>query len=285
MIRVLYLFMMFSVIGWLWETSWVSLRSKKYINRGFLRGPYIPIYGCAVVTIILTMNLFNSFDSSNGLVILMQIVYMAVVTAIWEFVTSYVLEKLFKTRWWDYSSHKYNIQGRISLHVTVFFGLGGYTLYRGILPLFEELFTLVTLNQIGIILILFYGIFVIDSVITTIELFKTKHIISQIEAISKELSLKVEGKYQEFQLQYRKSKQDFTENVLELKSNLLEILKQSSSNTVTKRIKEDLNKISKTLSTQRRLNRFYKKYPNAKSFGLFRVKKTIEDLLIKRKER
>ena len=66
--KVLFLFMIFSTIGWLWETPWVSFRMKKYVNRGFLHGPYIPIYGCAIVTVILSMGIFafSVFISCNS---------------------------------------------------------------------------------------------------------------------------------------------------------------------------------------------------------------------------
>ena len=75
MIRILFLFMMFCIIGWLWETPWVSLKTKKFVNRGFLHGPYIPIYGFAVITIILSMTIFDTVNQNNVFMIIIQIIY------------------------------------------------------------------------------------------------------------------------------------------------------------------------------------------------------------------
>lgn len=283
MVRLLYLFMMFSIVGWLWETPWVSIRSKRFINRGFLRGPYIPIYGCAVVTIVFTMGIFNNMNHDNVVTILIQIIYMALITASWEFVTSWLLEKMFKTRWWDYSSHKFNIQGRVSLYVTVFFGLGGYALYRFVLPMLDNIYNVIAVNQVTIILSLFYLFFTIDSVVTIIELFKTKNIISQINRISKELSNKAEGRYKEFQVQYHRSKKDFIEHVLELKDSLNERLENLPTQQITGKLKEEFRKLNMYVNNARRLNRFYKKYPNSKSFELFQVLKSIENLQNRKK--
>lgn len=285
MIRLLYLFMMFSIVGWLWETPWVSIRTKQFVNRGFLRGPYIPIYGFAVVTIIFTMGIFENMDSNNIFVILLQFTYMGVVTALWEFVTSYVLEKIFKTRWWDYSTHKFNIQGRISLYVTVFFGLGGYFSYRVILPLFDNVLTRFSTTEVTVVLVMFYIVFMIDSVITVIELFKTKNILSQIETLSKELSTKAEAKYKEFQLQYQTSRKDFTDHVNDMKNTLIERLEQLPGQSITKKVKEEVESLNNSIQTSRRLNRFYRKYPHSKSYILFQVTKTLESLPFKRKEK
>ena len=145
--KILFLFIIFSTIGWLWETPWVSIRTKKYVNRGFLHGPYIPIYGFAIVTVVLSMGIFNGIHNSSVFLILLQIIYIGLVTAVWEFFTSYILEKIFHTRWWDYSSHKFNFQGRISLHVSFFFAISGYLVWRFINPVFVSLFDII-LNTI-----------------------------------------------------------------------------------------------------------------------------------------
>ena len=278
MSRVLFLFMMFSVVGWLWETPWVSFNQKKYVNRGFLRGPYIPIYGTAIVTIIVTMGIFERMNQNNPFVILLELVYMAFITATWEFLTSWILEKLFKTRWWDYSDHRFNIEGRVSLYVTVFFGLGGYTLYRFVLPLFDNLYALVTINHLVVILGCFYVIFVVDSFVTLIDLFKTKNLIDKIEQLSKDLSGKLEIRFEKGKNNYRSSKKEFSDYLTELSVTLKEKYENLPSKKLSNSIKEELKKLNKQIHTSRRLNRFYRKYPNSSSVQLFRVKKFLESL-------
>jgi hypothetical protein len=127
-------------------------------------------------------------------------------------------------------------------------------------------------------------IFSVDSVVTIVELFKTKNIISQIEKISRELSEKAEVKYFDFQVKYHRSKKEFTEHVIELKNKLTNKLETLPAKSVTNRVKIELNKLGKYIDTSRRLNRFYKKYPNSKSFVLFQVIKTLENLPRRNKE-
>jgi len=155
--------MTYAIIGWVWETPYVSIGQKKYINRGFLRGPYIPIYGLACITIILTMSVFQDFNQDRIGVILIQVMFISLVSAVWEYVTSWSLEVVFKTRWWDYSKHKFNLNGRIALDYTILFGIGGYILWRFINPLFLELYSNISGNLLVWIVTVFYLIFFIDS--------------------------------------------------------------------------------------------------------------------------
>ncbi|MCQ2979241.1 MAG: putative ABC transporter permease [Clostridia bacterium] len=106
--RLFYIFLIYSIGGWVVETIRVSLRNKNFVNRGFLLGPYCPIYGFGAVTLDLLLN--NFLD--------MPIVYFFLsifVAAILEYFTSYILEKEFNARWWDYSDRALNVNGRICL--------------------------------------------------------------------------------------------------------------------------------------------------------------------------
>ncbi|MBN2604569.1 MAG: putative ABC transporter permease, partial [Bacilli bacterium] len=150
--KYLFLFMIYAIIGWLWETPYVSINEKKYVNRGFLRGPYIPIYGSVCVTLILSMTLFDSFNQNNPFIIIIEIMFVALISAIFEYTTSYILEKVFKTRWWDYTYRKYNLNGRIALDYTVLFGIGGYLLWRFVNPVFSTLFANIASNHMMILL-------------------------------------------------------------------------------------------------------------------------------------
>ena len=110
------LFITYAIIGWILETTYVFIGTKKLYNRGFMVGPYIPIYGvgCLLITILLS----RYQDSVFGLFCMSM-----VICSLLEYFTSYIMEKLFKTRWWDYSKRRYNINGRICLETMVPFGL------------------------------------------------------------------------------------------------------------------------------------------------------------------
>lgn len=264
--------MMFSIVGWLWETPWVSIRTKKYVNRGFLRGPYIPIYGFAVITIILSMDLLRDINDPSMWMVFLQIIYMGLVTAVWEFFTSLILEKTFHTRWWDYSNHRFNIQGRISLHVSMFFAVGGYVLWFYILPLFDTLYMSINPITMGIGLSAFYIVFMLDSYITLKDLFKLRDIILSLEKMSKEVGERLDASITEFKLQSKIRKDNIKETILELRKQLREQYNQLDESRIKIRVLKDLDKISDVLQLNKRISRFFDKYPNSFSKQLSRSK-------------
>lgn len=118
-IRIVFLlFIIYSFIGWVIEVIDAYIKTGKFVNRGFLIGPYCPVYGigCTLMIILLSKYL-------DDIVVLF---FMCIVTfSILEYMTSFAMEKLFKARWWDYSNKRFNINGRICLETMIPFGLGG----------------------------------------------------------------------------------------------------------------------------------------------------------------
>lgn len=112
------LFMIYSFIGWIMEMIDQSIKEKKVINRGFLIGPYCPIYGFGAILMILLLDRY--IDQPITLFFMSIIIF-----SILEYTTSYIMEKLFKARWWDYSNNKFNINGRVCLETMVPFGFAG----------------------------------------------------------------------------------------------------------------------------------------------------------------
>lgn len=108
-------FFIFSIAGWIYESIFVSVRSRKLVNRGFLIGPLLPLYGFGAVSVYLLLRPFSNVPS------LLYVMGMLVATVL-EYITSVLLEKLFHTRWWDYSDEAYNFQGRIALVPSMFWG-------------------------------------------------------------------------------------------------------------------------------------------------------------------
>lgn len=105
----------YSVAGWAYESLICSIDARRPINRGFLNGPYCPIYGFGAVFDIL---LLGRIHNPVALFFL-----GAVVACTLEYITSYVMEKLFHVRWWDYSDKKFNLNGRICMLGAIVFGL------------------------------------------------------------------------------------------------------------------------------------------------------------------
>ncbi len=112
------LFFLYSFFGWMLEVSCKLISDKKFINRGFLVGPYCPIYGCGAIGITL---LLKRYYNDPFTLFVMTMVFCSIL----EYGTSYFLEKFFHTRWWDYSQRRFSINGRICLETMIPFGVLG----------------------------------------------------------------------------------------------------------------------------------------------------------------
>lgn len=109
------LFIIYSYAGWLYESILCSIEEKRFVNRGFLNSPICPIYGSGAVLVIITLG-----DIKNPLEVFILGILL---TGILEYLTSYIMEKLFKAKWWDYSERKFNIKGRVCLLGAFVFGV------------------------------------------------------------------------------------------------------------------------------------------------------------------
>lgn len=109
-------FYVYSFIGWIWESCYVSCLQKKWVNRGFIKGPLLPLYGSGALVMLLCSSPF----SDN-----MFYVYLAgmIGATVLEFITGAVMEALFKVRYWDYSNQKFNLKGYICLSSSLVWGL------------------------------------------------------------------------------------------------------------------------------------------------------------------
>ena len=112
------LFFIYSFAGWLMEVIRVSKKEKKFVDRGFLIGPYCPIYGYGVLLITILLRKYTDD-------IIVTFFMPLIICGTLEYLTSYLMEKIFKARWWDYSDRKFNINGRICLENLIPFGIGG----------------------------------------------------------------------------------------------------------------------------------------------------------------
>lgn len=123
---VFWLFL-YSFIGWVYESILCSVSARRWINRGFLNGPYCPIYGWGALLVILILGKIK-----NPLLIFLL---GMLVTCSLEYFSSYLMEKLFHARWWDYSARKFNINGRVCLIGAIVFGSFSVILIKFIHPM------------------------------------------------------------------------------------------------------------------------------------------------------
>lgn len=160
---ILYFFL-YSVIGWICETIYCSIGDKKFVNRGFLTGPMCPIYGTgATVFSVLLFPFYEKYGYSKWYIIALVILLGMVLADIVEFITSVIMEKLFNARWWDYSDQKFNIQGRICLKHTCYWGLAAGIFVYIIHPFVtKRIEAWLTPNQRLQIVIMLLAVFAVD---------------------------------------------------------------------------------------------------------------------------
>ncbi|MDD2391530.1 MAG: putative ABC transporter permease [Bacilli bacterium] len=155
------LFILYSIIGWCIEIIWVGINKKELVNRGFLIGPYCPIYGIGSLLIIILLK-----DYYNNPLLLF--ILAALICTVLEYIISYIMEKLFRARWWDYSHLSFNVNGRIYLGNSALFGICGIALSL-IHPYVNELILNVPSNISYIIFATLLIVFVFD-VLTSVKI-------------------------------------------------------------------------------------------------------------------
>ena len=149
------LFIIYAFLGWIVEIINNVVVFKKFVNRGFLIGPYCPIYGVGglIATIFLT-----KYKESIIVLFVMSMFLFALL----EYFTSYLMEKLFKARWWDYTDYRFNINGRICLETLIPFGLLGCFAIYVVNPIIFSIFNMTNIVVLRIIAIVIFIIFIID---------------------------------------------------------------------------------------------------------------------------
>lgn len=171
--NLFFLFYIYSIIGWIIETIYVSIKQHKLANRGFLVGPYCPIYGLSSILMLI----FLSKYKEDLLVLFIMGMF---IPSLLEYITSFILEKLFKVRWWDYSDKMFNIDGRVCLQNSFIFGILCILLILYINPFINHLINLIPHNLLNPIILMFMILFIIDSVFSLITIFKVKTTIKKI---------------------------------------------------------------------------------------------------------
>ena len=156
------LFLIYSFVGWVLEVIYTLFTDKKLTNRGFFIGPYCPIYGVGALLIVIFLSKFQQHPFA-------LFILAVVICSVLEYCTSYVMEKIFKIRWWDYSNNKFNINGRICLETMIPFGVIACLLVYVINP-----FLVLNLNKLSesclVVLSLVFGVLLLADFIASFNI-------------------------------------------------------------------------------------------------------------------
>lgn len=153
------LFFIFSFLGWVMEVTLTLITDKKFVNRGFLLGPCCPIYGCGC----LLLNLLLQNYVNNIIVLFILTMFTC---SLLEYITSFLMEKIFKLRWWDYSQMRFNINGRICLETIIPFGLLGCFVTYVSNPIIFKYLEMLSELSLKIISGICFTIFLADNIIS-----------------------------------------------------------------------------------------------------------------------
>lgn len=255
-IEIVLLFFIYSFIGWLWETVYCSLKAKKFVYRGFLVGPYCPIYGFGILGVLYFLE-----PLKQNIVVLYLL--STILVTILEYITSYGLEKMFHASWWDYKDVPLNINGRVALPVSLFWGIGCVLIVRVIHPrvmLFEEFLS----EKFGIVLPIILLLLIITDLIYTLANMQS------FKKVTAQISTAVEERKQDLASAVTEKREELSANLSELKETVTEEMKERKQSKMTDRntwleeFKE--SPAIKKLLTHMNYNqkRWIKNYPNLK---------------------
>lgn len=154
------MFLFYSILGWIIECVDCSIERKKFVHdRGFLIGTYCPIYGFGAMYMYLFLTRYYNEP--------ITLFVMAVVgTSIIEYVTGYLMEKIFNARWWDYSDMRFNLEGRVCLRNSLLFGLLGVLFVYVLNPIYMHIVRMIPSNVVVVLGIVLFCLFLVDCILS-----------------------------------------------------------------------------------------------------------------------
>ncbi|MBS5843063.1 MAG: putative ABC transporter permease [Clostridiales bacterium] len=176
-----WIFLIYGFVGWCTEVIFAAVNSGKFVNRGFLNGPICPIYGFGILAVV---RLLKPFGNN----ILLLFVGSVLITSGLEYITGFLLEKLFHQKWWDYSDVPFNIQGYICLKFSLLWGLACMFIVEIIHPLVIKFIHLLPSTLSTILCAVFLSAAITDFILTLINVLKLPKKLHTIIELEKALN-------------------------------------------------------------------------------------------------
>lgn len=302
--ELVWIFIIYAFIGWCTEVSYAALDRGIFVNRGFLNGPYCPIYGCGVVIVVAALT-----PLKDNLLILFAGSFL--LTSILEYITGFILEKVFHNKWWDYSNKPFNLHGYICLKFSIYWGLACTFIMDVIHPIIYKGITMIP-HILGVVLLcIIMSAFAVDcgvTVTTILKFNKRLKVMDEMAAKIHKLSDEIgENIYENVTTAVEKSEEfqetheelltkisDTKENLMDLPSTAKEKIASTAASAREKlsesaeniNVKEKIAAYKETrgaarLEKQREkeeLERRYKELFAEKNFGFKRLMKAFPDM-------
>lgn len=222
-------FIIYSFLGWCMESTIYTFKKHRFINRGFLNGPLCPIYGVGMIIIIFCLHPFY-----NNIAVLF-ILGMILASSL-EYGTGYLLEKLFKTRWWDYTNKKFNLNGYICLQNSLYWGILCVLMIHVIQPVIGKAISLVNPNFLQVTAYISIVILVIDIFFTIKHLVEFNSLVKDVNKVKANIEIKVSQS-----TALKRLHDNLINNEIKLKAFIEQLSKESEfkidSSKITKKLK------------------------------------------------
>lgn len=241
--NILFYFVIYAFGGWCLEVAYAAVNTGTFVNRGFLNGPVCPIYGIGAVMVIDFLTPFK-----DDLIVLFAA--SVIVTSFLEYITGWILEKLFNDKWWDYSQYPFNIKGYICLKFSLAWGTGCILIMKVIHPVIVEFVKFIPLLLGDVLLSCLAIIFIIDIISTVDTVMKLNFRLRKIHEISGKIkeksnslgekisheTIELKSKYEYQAVGLREKYSELSEDAIEIKEkyeNELSELRQRYENKLS----------------------------------------------------
>ena len=175
--ELVWIFIVYAFLGWCTEVSYAALDTGKFVNRGFLNGPYCPIYGCGVVIVVAVLT-----PLQENLAILFAGSFL--LTSVLEYLTGFMLEKFFHNKWWDYSDFPFNIKGYICLKFSILWGLACTFIMKVLHPMIYGVIVRIPHVLGAVTLVVLMSGFAVDLCVTVSTILKFNRHIRAIDEVA-----------------------------------------------------------------------------------------------------
>lgn len=251
-------FFIYCFLGWCWESCYVSAKKRQWVNRGFMKGPFLPIYGFGALSVLIATLPVRPFP------VLVFVFGMIGATAL-ELVTGICMEKLFHVRYWDYSNQKFNFKGHICLTSSIAWGAFSLAMIYGFHKPIEKLVLSIPFVWLDILTTVLTVIVAADFAISFKTAMELRAILDSMEHIKDEMKrLQKRAEVIEAFLadDFHDAKENFKEEMQECKDNLIEGLQERKEN-ILEEIQERKEDAKTQLQEIREKQKYYlekKKY-------------------------
>lgn len=271
--EVLWIFIIYAFIGWCTEVSYAALDRGIFVNRGFLNGPYCPIYGIGVLTVVVVLT-----PLKRNLILLYLGSFF--LTSILEYFTGLILEKVFHNKWWDYSDKPYNIKGYVCLKFSIFWGFACTFIMLIIHPIIYTFITYMPKMLGLILLVIILCVFVADCCVTVATILQFNKRLAAINEVSKKIHVvsdKIGENIYTNVTEAIEKKEKFEEEYEDILNDLEEKKENIARNVEDRKLilNENADELRGQLET---LNEQYKKLLEEKKFGFERLLKAFPNM-------